>query len=167
MRCPEQQLTVDDGEARLLVRVTKYEVVLDLNDVVDVGRKNAAAFAALHQLLDGIDRLVEGERVDPDVPHPYALHGTGSGLDQLLELTVLIELGHDVAAAHELPVDIELGDRRPGGELLDSVAHFGISEHVDVDERLAHLLERPHHTVGKTALREALGPFHEKDDFIT
>src|SRR5262245_58878686 len=61
--------------------------------------------------------------------------------DERMELAARVELGDDVAAAHELAAHVELGDGRPVGELFDAFAHLGIVEHVDVDERLAHLLQ--------------------------
>src|SRR5437870_9846914 len=50
--------------------------------------------------------------------------------EHLGELAGGVQLAHDVAAAHELPVDVELRDRRPGGELLHALAHVLVLEHV-------------------------------------
>src|SRR5437764_11962241 len=53
-----------------------------------------------------------------------------SGLDELLELSGLVHLGHDVAAADELPVDEELRDRGPVGPVREDVAQPRVDEHV-------------------------------------
>ena len=63
--------------------------------------------------------------------HDYALTGSGrwrsSGrhfLEQFLQLAAFVHFRHDVRAADELPVDIQLRNGRPIGEVLDCLAHF-------------------------------------------
>jgi hypothetical protein len=56
-----------------------------------------------------------------------AASGHGLPLDaflrqEFLQLAGLKHLAHDVAAADELALDVELGDGRPGGEVLDALA---------------------------------------------
>jgi hypothetical protein len=46
-------------------------------------------------------------------------------LELVGELAAGVHLADDVAAADELPVDVELGDRRPARELLDALADAG------------------------------------------
>jgi hypothetical protein len=83
-----------------------------------------------------------------------------------------VHLDEDVAAADELAVDVHLRNRRPAGEFLDSLADFGVFEDVDVLELDAAGLENFRGAVGKSALGECLGAFHEEhhavliDDFL-
>src|SRR5437868_5280760 len=72
---------------------------------------------------------------------PRARSGSGSGADRdslflqhLLQFARLEHLADDVAAADELPLDVELRDRRPVGECLDPLAHQRVGEHVDAFE---------------------------------
>jgi hypothetical protein len=78
----------------------------------------------------------------------------------------LVELRHDVTAADELAVHVELRNRGPRRELFDAFAHLGIGEHVHVGEGLAHFLQSLHHARGEAALREVFRPFHEENDFV-
>ena len=75
-----------------------------------------------------------------------------------------VHLLHDVAAAEELAVDVELRDGRPARVLLDAVANGGIGEHVDRLEGDAGLLEDPDDLGREAALREVLVALHEEND---
>ena len=46
------------------------------------------------------------------------------------QLALLVQLLHDVEAAHELAVAIQLRVRRPVGELLQTLAHLFIAQNV-------------------------------------
>jgi hypothetical protein len=48
-----------------------------------------------------------------------------------LQLARLVHLHHDVRAADEFAVDVELRDGRPVGEVLDALADLLILQHVD------------------------------------
>src|SRR3954447_10005253 len=50
--------------------------------------------------------------------------------NQLLELAVLVQLDHDVATAHQLAVDEQLGDGRPPGVGREHLADARIGEDV-------------------------------------
>src|SRR5688572_31202335 len=62
-------------------------------------------------------------------------------LQQVLQLASLEHLAHDVAAADELALHIELRNGRPAGEVLDALAQAGVGQHVDALELDAHLRE--------------------------
>ena len=51
-------------------------------------------------------------------------------------------LAHDVRAADELALHIELGDGRPVGEGLDALAQLVVLQHVDADELVVQLAQR-------------------------
>src|SRR5690606_24643418 len=84
--------------------------------------------------------LPESRAMLPHNPdYAIALEGEWSGglldrdpgtLEMALEFTGLEHLAHDVAAAHELALDVELGDGRPVGKDLDAVAQLGVREHI-------------------------------------
>ena len=52
-------------------------------------------------------------------------------LNQLLEFAALKHLGHDIRAADEFTVDVELGDRWPVGILLDALTNAFIIKDID------------------------------------
>src|SRR5262249_28364793 len=54
--------------------------------------------------------------------------------EQLLQLPGLVHLAHDVAAADEFAVDVELRNGRPVGVVLDPLPDAGVGEHVDREE---------------------------------
>src|SRR5688572_21743005 len=54
--------------------------------------------------------------------------------NQLLQLARLEHLLHDVAAADELALHVELRDGRPVGELLDALADLRVLQHDDGGE---------------------------------
>ena len=51
--------------------------------------------------------------------------------DELLQLSGRIHLADDVAASDELPVDVELGGRRPIGERLDPLQDIGGTKYIN------------------------------------
>ena len=71
----------------------------------------------------------------------------------------LEHLAGDVGAADELALDVELRDRRPVGEFLDSLTDFGVLEDVDADHRRAEIVENLHHLTGEAALGNSGVPF--------
>src|SRR5688500_11541553 len=73
----------------------------------------------------------------PDPPPAPPFQGGESGLrdlllvEELLELAGLVHLHHDVGAADELALDVELGHGRPVGIVLHALADLRILEDVD------------------------------------
>ena len=51
--------------------------------------------------------------------------------DELLQLSGRMHLADNVATSDELPIDVELWDRRPFGERLDSIADLGGTKYID------------------------------------
>src|SRR5690348_2397119 len=86
--------------------------------------------------------------------------------EQPLQLAGLVHLAHDVAAAHELAVHVELRDGRPVREILDALADLRVLQHVDgVDVlRAAHLedLARGGREAAHRRLRRALHVEHHR-----
>lgn len=92
---------------------------------------------------------------------------SNSGLgDELLQFAGLMHLEKDIASADEFSVDVDLRDGRPAREVLDSLANFRVFQDIDVLEFRACRLKDLDGTVGKTALREGLGAFHEEHDAV-
>src|SRR6266576_6351169 len=60
-----------------------------------------------------------------------SLHRQALFLHQRLQFTGLEHLAHDVAAADELALDVELRDGRPVRIALDAVPQFLVLEHVE------------------------------------
>ena len=67
-------------------------------------------------------KRLAGRFADRDLRHAglLALHA-----DELVQFSGGIHLADDVAASDELPVDVELWNRRPLGERLDSIPDLG------------------------------------------
>jgi ribonuclease T len=84
------------------------------------------------------------------------------GLQDLSQLTVAVHLEHDVAAAHEFAVDVELRVSRPAREALKCLAQLGIFEDIDVMELGAQMAQRGGGLSRKTALRKFRGALHEQ-----
>jgi len=86
--------------------------------------------------------------------------------DEVVQLARLVHLAHDIAAADELTLDIELGNGRPVGEALDAFTQSLIFEYVHVFERYSKVLE----DLGGGRRETALGKFgrslHEKNDVV-
>src|SRR5579859_1442012 len=80
--------------------------------------------------------------------------------EQRLQLARLEHLHHDVAAADELALDVELRDGGPLRELLDALAQLRILQHVRRLERHAQVGEDLHHARREPALREHRGALH-------
>src|SRR5450755_2413312 len=100
-------------------------------------------------------------------PEPITAMGPRSGGDaeRLLQLAGLVHLGHDVRAADELAVDVELWDGRPVGVALDALADLFVLE--DVDRlQVAHPtgLQDLDCAAGEAAHRELRRSLHEEDD---
>ena len=60
------------------------------------------------------------------------------------EFARLEHLAHDVTAADEFALDIELRDRRPVRVVLDALTDIGIREHVHAFEGNAKIVEDLH-----------------------
>src|SRR5690606_23786930 len=74
--------------------------------------------------------------------------------EQLLQLARLIHLHHDVAAADELALYVELGDGRPVGERLDALANLRVLQNVHAVIGHAAMIEDRDGPTGEAALRE-------------
>jgi len=86
--------------------------------------------------------------------------------EQLLQFAVLVHLDEDVAAADEFTFDVDLGNGGPAGEFFDPLADIGVFEDVDVFEFGSGGLKNFDRAIGKSALGEGLGAFHEKHDAV-
>src|SRR6478735_495929 len=98
----------------------------------------------------------------PMTPAPTTAARSGSRRHHSAQLARLGELGHDVAAAHELAVDEELRDRRPARLGRELLADPGIRQDVDGRElgsRLVQGLDRPGR---EAAAREVGRALHEE-----
>ena len=83
-----------------------------------------------------------------------------------LKLTALEHLEEDVAAADELPVDVELRDGRPVRERLDALTDLRVLEDVDLLELGAAATEDLDRAVAEPALREVPRALHEEHDAV-
>src|SRR6187551_1164775 len=100
-------------------------------------------------------------------PAPPLFHWSlGCGADELLQLAALEHFHHDVGAANELAVDVQLRDRRPVAVRLDALPDVRILEHVDRLEGHGQMLKDRDRPAREAALREKLGALHEKDHLI-
>src|SRR6185503_14658772 len=102
-------------------------------------------------------------------PRRWRIEGLGGlrARDQLLQLARLVHLAHDVAAADELAVHVELRDRGPVRVLLDALADLLVLQHVDGEDlfRAAHLEELRGR--GREAAHRLLGvALHVEDDGV-
>src|SRR5208283_2413871 len=79
-----------------------------------------------------------------------------------LQLAAAVHLEHDVAAAEELAVHVELRVGGPARVALERLAEFRVLEYVDGMKARAAALERRHSLRGKAALREVRRAFHEQ-----
>src|SRR5947209_8939310 len=82
---------------------------------------------------------------------------------RLLELAGLVHLHDDVAAAHELAVDEQLGDGRPVREGRKLLSDPRVRQDVDGRERLSYRLQDGHRTGREPAGRLVRRSFHEQD----
>src|SRR5262252_665260 len=94
-----------------------------------------------------------------------ALTGSGGRAQRLLQLARLVHLHHDVRAADELAVDVELRDGGPVGIFLDALADALVLEDVDglevVDAAGVEDLDGAAREAAHRELRRAL---HEEHD---
>src|SRR5258705_8376855 len=102
-------------------------------------KKPATRPASFVCLIGGLRRLGDGDAL---------------ALQQFLQFAGLEHLAHDIAAADELALHIELRDSRPAREILDALAQAGIGQHVDTLELDAHVAQHLDHRRGEAALRE-------------
>src|SRR3954447_22016493 len=58
------------------------------------------------------------------------------GAQDLLQLTALVHLHHDVRVADEFAFDVQLRDGGPVAVFLDALAHAVVFQHVDRGDRL-------------------------------
>jgi len=87
--------------------------------------------------------------------------------EQLLQLAGLVHLPHDVAAADEFAVDVELRDRRPVRVILDALAQLLVLQ--DVERRIARHAAALQDLGGgrrEAALRELGRALHVQDDAV-
>src|SRR5437016_930470 len=105
---------------------------------------------------------------------PSRASGRHSGLvvghallvEELGQLTLLEHLADDVAATHELALDVELRDRRPLREAFDALADAHVLEHVDVLVVDTHMTQDLSDLCREPALGKILVPLHEKDHVV-
>lgn len=87
-------------------------------------------------------------------------------LQHRLQFAGLKHLHHDVAAADEGLVDVELWDRWPVAEALDAFANLRILNHVDRVEFCAALLQDGDRASRESAHWELWRAFHEEHDLV-
>src|SRR5690606_9675218 len=94
-----------------------------------------------------------------------ALGGDASDLllvEKLLQFAGLKHLPHDVAAADEFTLHIELRNGRPVAVDLDALANAGLAQHVDGFELHAEMRKNLYRRRGEAALREDGRALHEQ-----
>ena len=91
----------------------------------------AAAGFAIESLNKAPRTIPNGARsTDCDSGRPLGL--LRHAFEQFLQFAGLVHLFHDVRAADEFALDVELRDGRPVGVVLDALADVRILQHVDV-----------------------------------
>src|SRR5450756_2641142 len=95
------------------------------------------------------------------------LHRHALVLERLLQFAGLEHLAHDVAAADELALHIELRNGRPVGIGLDAVPQVGGIQHVEAFVGDAQVVEDLHHLPGKPALRKLRRALHEQHHVVS
>src|SRR5688572_19650450 len=85
------------------------------------------------------------------------LYGNALLVEEGLQFAGLEHLAHDVAAADELALHVELRDRRPVRVVLYPLAQIGGGEHVDALVVDAEVVEDLDDLAGEAALRKARG----------
>jgi hypothetical protein len=78
----------------------------------------------------------------------------------------LEHLARNVAAAHKFSRDIELGNCRPIGKILDSLAHFVACEAIHGFIVHAQIIQDLHDLARKAALWKVRRAFHEQDHLV-
>lgn len=82
------------------------------------------------------------------------------------QFAVLVQLQHNIAATHELPVDEDLRNRRPIGELLDALPQILVLQHVMTVVRDAVHAQDLNDGVAEAAFRCLRNALHEHDHFV-
>jgi hypothetical protein len=85
---------------------------------------------------------------------------------QRLEFAGLEHLADDIAAAHELTLEVKLGNSRPIGEFLDPLAKSFVGEHIHVVKRHPQMVEDLHHLIGEPAHWLLGCPLHVQHDVV-
>lgn len=84
--------------------------------------------------------------------------------EEVMQFAGLVHLGHDIAAADELALDVELGEGGPLAELLEALADFFVFKDIEALELGASVVEDLHGAGGEAAHRAIRGAFHEEHD---
>src|SRR5436853_1780037 len=88
-------------------------------------------------------------------------------LEQFLQFAALKHFGHDVGAADELAVDIQLRNRRPIRVLLDALAYLLVLQNINGDQILhAARFQYLDRATRKATLGELLSALHEENDLV-
>ena len=77
-----------------------------------------------------------------------------------------MHLFHDVAATHELTLDVDLGDGWPVREVLDGLTQGLIGKHIEVLEIDTVGVHQDHDEATKTALGLLFCAFHKNYDIV-
>src|SRR5262249_33533939 len=83
-----------------------------------------------------------------------------------LQLARLEHFAHDVTTADEFALHIKLGNGGPIGIVLDALADFRISQHIDALVVDADIVEDLDQLARETTLRELWGALHEENDVV-
>ena len=84
------------------------------------------------QQAHAVDRAGGAGDADDDAARWPSVNGVSAMPSSVLQLAGLVHLHHDVRAADELAVDVELRDRRPVGVVLDALADSSSSSTLTV-----------------------------------
>src|SRR5690554_1322668 len=87
-------------------------------------------------------------------------------LDQLFQLAILVHLGDDIAAAHQLAFYPQLGEGGPVGVLGQFSPDIGVVQDVDEGEALTAGHQRLYGLRGKPALGQLRCPLHVNQDGV-
>jgi hypothetical protein len=111
------------------------------------------------------DRAAQQQRRVVAHGHARHRHVLDRHAQELLQLAARVQLLHDVAAALELAVHVELRDGRPVRELLDALSDLPVREHVELAYDGAG--DRGSTRPGpRSALRRVGAPLHEEHDTV-
>src|SRR2546430_10991809 len=109
------------------------------------------------------DREAQWRPCRRPTPRSGGLHGRA---DERRQLTSAMHLAHDVAAADELAVHVQLRNGRPVRVLLDRFPLLRLGEHVDGLERGTDLAQDLDRGGREAAHRKARGPLHVEDHLV-
>ena len=84
--------------------------------------------------------------------------------EQFLQFSTVIHRLHDVGAADQFAVHVQLRDRRPSAVGLDALADFRVGEHVDARVIAEQFIECAGGGRRKSAARRLRRAFHEQHD---